>query len=411
MDESLEKSIIEILFSSVGAAKPLIDHNVSQLNSCFDYDGTIRYREDISSLGKHSNSDNNRLLKNYIQIHDPQIFDLLVEGNMHIVVRIASVLAQEYPQIDEQDLISEGYFGLERAINGYIVGYNSSFAAYASLSILRSMQRYIAINLSVVSHPAGWLNKTIMLSKYLEDKGIDDVSMITPEDRLDIRERFKLSERSLSLFLSTYPYNEYNLNTCCIRSDGRINSLLTNIISNSIYLHPADLSFFLYEPPRYRALLSSRDILYLPKIDLKDIICDILECEVYPMSVQEILNSLKKRCPLCVFSEEQVVNILQSPLFSPITNNENTFWLYCDYVSEREKNASLSLSNQKSRIDYNELSLDALISLLSDENGNSNSNAEEDTEDFSNNSTSIDSSLDSADDDSDNDDIIKMIFG
>jgi len=410
--ESIENSIIDMLFSSGDSAFSSDNQDESYLSLSSDYDGVKCYRSSINNLGRNSNSDNNRLLKSYNQSQDQKVFDLLAEGNLHLAVRIASVLVQAYPQIDEQDLISEGFFGLERAINSYSTGYNSSFAAYASLAILRAMQRYIALNLNVVSHPTGWFNKMLLFSKYLDDNGISSIDMLTKKEREDIKVQFRLSERSLSSFLSTYPYEEYNLSTSCIKERGKMNSLLTNIICNSYCFHPSEIPFMNDEQPKYQAGLSYRDTLRSPTFDLKNVICDILEDEMIPLSIQEIMNELKRRYPLNVFSEEQVKHTLGSPLFAPISTKEMTLWIYCDYVRERKEEFSRPQS-QDNHIDYGEVSLAALRSLLKEED-DSKSVAEDGFEELDDDSEEPDKSFDNEDDYSNNDnvdDIIKMIFG
>ena len=64
----------------------------------------------------------------------------LVNGNVRLILSIAN----KYPSKDNnfQDYISEGFFGLERAIDNFDTSYDCSFSTYATFSIRQKIQRY-----------------------------------------------------------------------------------------------------------------------------------------------------------------------------------------------------------------------------------------------------------------------------
>jgi len=91
------------------------------------------------------------LLDKAINEGDIEARDLLVQYNYRLVIKIANKYKGR--NVDFEDLIQEGFFGLNRAIEKFDLDSNNKFSTYATWWIRHSVTRYLSNNSRTIRYP------------------------------------------------------------------------------------------------------------------------------------------------------------------------------------------------------------------------------------------------------------------
>ena len=164
------------------------------------YDGLEKYREAVSCFFQANASENRDLLNKWRDFSNSESMTRLIEGNLHIVLRIADFYKHVYPQFDEQDFISLGYLGLKSAVEHYKSEEGAPFNSYASYWVKQAIQRYVIGNHNIVYIPPATRIVLQKLALYLSETGIhvNSYYQLSSWHVKEITRRLQISERLLS---------------------------------------------------------------------------------------------------------------------------------------------------------------------------------------------------------------------
>ncbi len=192
-----------------------------------EYDGLDIYRKAIAQYPQANASENRALLKNWRDFASEEAMARLIEGNLHIVSRLANYYAYFYPEVEEQDLITAGYTGLKSAVEHFDSRKETPFNSYASFWVKQAMQRYIIKNMSVVYIPG----QTRLLLQQLEsyfvknELAVEEFDELPSEHVEKIKKALNISERTLRTLFKLPLLNQIDLYSSFLLKNGRTTSL------------------------------------------------------------------------------------------------------------------------------------------------------------------------------------------
>ena len=230
-------------------------------SSC--YDGIDIYRYNIYNCELNSPQERHTLFRLYNESYDIQIREKLIIGNLRYVLKFAQQFSFYFPEVDEQDLISEGSIGLMKAIDKYNINSNASFGTYAAYWIKQYIKRYIMSQRRVVRLPSRveeilWEIKKYIKANYI----ISSYSEIPIEDYQIISDAIGISVEYLYIILHNYLIEKYDIDTSFVE-DGeiisqdlsryKIQDKIYSIVFNSgLPISVKDISIELHEAfPKY----------------------------------------------------------------------------------------------------------------------------------------------------------------
>ena len=194
----------------------------------YAYDGKKIYENTISQFKVANASENRMLLKMWHEFSREDAMTRLIEGNMHIVLRLANYYAYFYPEIDEQDLITIGYTGLKSAVEHFDAKKEASFNTYASYWVKQALQRYIIKTSSVVYIPGKKRLELYLLERFLKNNYLpfDRFDRLSKEHVKRITDELKISERTLKSLFNVPCVKQLDLYTTYLSDGERTTSLI-----------------------------------------------------------------------------------------------------------------------------------------------------------------------------------------
>lgn len=111
-----------------------------------------KYKVEISGINTNdlttlSTEEMTKLFKKLKETNDPFARDLLVEGNLKLVLSILKRFSNRYDNLD--DLFQIGCVGLLKAIDNFDLAFNVKFSTYAVPMIMGEIKRHIRDNNSI----------------------------------------------------------------------------------------------------------------------------------------------------------------------------------------------------------------------------------------------------------------------
>lgn len=141
-----------------------------------DFDGTTAYNNAIKNVPTLDAKSNKELFIKYNEGNEEeQVFyrNKIIEGNMGLVMKVASEFTNRCSFLAFQDLCQEGVMGLFRAIEKYDVNSGNAFSTYAYDWIRAAIQKGISKNEYLIRKPS-YLHKAEKDIKDILDKAKAD---------------------------------------------------------------------------------------------------------------------------------------------------------------------------------------------------------------------------------------------
>ena len=371
---------------------------------CEEYDGLKTYQNSVAKYPQATASENRSLLREWRDYASESAMTRLIEGNLHIVVRLARYYASFYPEVDEQDLITMGYTGLKSAVEHYDSGEATAFNTYASYWVKQALQRYIVKNSSVVYIPGKTRFLLQRVESYFREYKIkvNSFSDLSKEQIVHLTQYLQITDRALATLFKIPLAKQLDLHSSYLQKGSRTTSLadfckqirddssdqftesenkaITEKLFNAISQLDARESMIIklryglfsipdsltleevsqklgrtrervrqieqsslkklkdilakdYEnyvetfEPTYTASFGDYEIITPSPEDLLQVIADILDFEITPLSLGEIRQHLKLAYPGRSVSDALLRRLLRSSAFSQIiTNTGRSLW-------------------------------------------------------------------------------------